>query len=75
LTCWQRGRPSSESAVINEGAAFTYIYYTYRDHVKAGQVNFAIYREGEVKPIEGVTYYLENYRRGAPVEVTLEATQ
>lgn len=43
--------------------------------MKAGQVNFAIYREGEVKPIEGVTYYLENYRRGAPVEVTLEATQ
>ncbi len=60
MTCWQRGRPSSESTVINEGAAFTYIYYIHRNRVKAGQVSFAIYREGEGKPIEGVTCYLEN---------------
>ncbi|MEE9202721.1 MAG: hypothetical protein V3U31_05980 [Dehalococcoidia bacterium] len=54
----EEGRRSTQNIVLQEGRTFTYIYHIYRDDLESGRANFTLYREGEERPIEQLTYYL-----------------
>jgi hypothetical protein len=46
--------------LIHKGGMFTYIYHIYPERISKGEVSFVVYKEGELAPIEEVTYYIKN---------------
>lgn len=48
-----------DSAAVKPGKTYTYVYHINPSQLKQGKVDFAVYREGEVTPVEQATYYLE----------------
>ena len=50
----------TENVLIRKGGMFTYIHHIYPERITKGEVSFVVYKEGELAPIEEVTYYLKN---------------
>lgn len=59
ITVIADGKQYNESVLIPDGRVFTYIHHFYPDTITDGEVTFAVYKEGEVTPLEEVTYYLK----------------
>ena len=53
------GKAYTENVLIGDGRIFTYIHHIYRDTMSTSDASFIIYKEGEDKPLEEVTYYLK----------------
>jgi len=53
------GKPYKESVLIRDGGMFTYIHHIRRDMLSAGEVSFAIHKEGEATPFEQAIYHLK----------------
>ena len=54
------GKKYTEDVLIRKGGRFTYIHHIYLERITKGEVSFVVYKEGELQPIEEVTYYLKN---------------
>ena len=51
-------RQYSEEFLIQDGGKYSYIHHIPRSLISNGQVNLAIYKDGEDTPFEQGTYYL-----------------
>ena len=52
----------SDTTLVKQGGAYTYIYHIYPSQLKEGtegKVTFAVHKESEAKPIEQATYYIK----------------
>ena len=53
------GKQYTESVLVRDGGAFTYIHHFYPERLTKREVSFAVYKEGESTPIEQATYFLK----------------
>lgn len=48
-----------DSTMVKPGKRYTYIHHIYPQQLVKGMVTFALYEEGEAKPVEQATYYID----------------
>ena len=52
------GEIDSRNCTIQDGGTFTYIYHIYPEQMNDKMVTFTVFREGESKPFEEITYHV-----------------
>ena len=50
----------TDSTVVKQGKAYTYIHHIYPEQLAEGKVTIALYEEDKAEPIDQVTYYIDN---------------
>ena len=48
-----------DSTMVKPGKRYTYIHHIYPQQLVKVMLNFALYEEGEAKPVEQATYYID----------------
>ena len=48
-----------DSTVVKSGKAYTYIHHIYPQQLEEGKVEFAVFEDGKVEPVEQVTYHID----------------
>jgi hypothetical protein len=48
-----------DSTMVKPGKRYTYIHHIYPQQLVKGMVTLALYEEGEAKPVEQATYYID----------------
>lgn len=53
------GERYTETVLVRDKGMFTYIHHFYPERLTSNEVSVAVYKEGEINPVEQTTYFLE----------------